>query len=166
MEFASLIRLQPKLDADGRLLNGLIDSMFMEKGDSYARQDWASIFQMHVAIGTILERNGEWGANGEVRGATFQWEHAIVAYDRLHTKNPSTPPAPGLHAHLATCYARTNRSQQAAREFLLAAEGFVATGDIEEARHKVELAKGGATTLSPEDLKRLRNVEDALAGAK
>lgn len=166
MEFASLIRLQPKLDVDGRLLNGLLDSMFMAKGNSYARQDWGSIFQMHVAIGTILERNGRWGASGEVRGATFQWEHAIVAYDRLHAKNPSALPVPGLHAHLAACYARTNRSQQAAREFLLAAEGFVATGDIEEARHNVELAKSSATTLSPEDLKHLQNVEDAVAGQK
>lgn len=166
MEFASLIRQRPELDKNGRLLNGLLDSMFMAKGESYAKQDWGSIFQMHVAIGTIFERRGEWGANGEVRGAMFQWEHAISAYNRLHATNPTPPPAPGLHAHLATCYSHTNRPQQAAREFVLAAEGFLATGDIEEARHNVEVAKVNPVALPPDDLRRLQKVEAAIVVKK
>jgi hypothetical protein len=147
------------------LLRGLLDSMFMEKGESYARNDWNSIFQMHVAIATIFERNSVWGSSSyDIRGATFQWEHAIQAYQKLHTSDSSVPPAPGLHAHVAICYARTGRAQDAARQSLIAAEGFVSTGDLEQARANLEVAKSGASGLSADELTRLRRVEASLSG--
>jgi tetratricopeptide (TPR) repeat protein len=163
MEFASLVSQQPQLDQSG-LLNDLLESMFMEKGASYAKQDWESIFRMHVAIATILEHRGQWGGNGEVRGAQFQWEHALTAYDQLHKVNPRLPPVPGLHAHLGTCYSHVGKTNLAAREFVLAAEAFVTTGDFGEARRNIDLAnQSGIGALSPEDARRMQKVQARIA---
>jgi hypothetical protein len=147
VKYSSLLSRTPRLDPGDRLVDSLVQEIFIEKGQAYIIGDWAHILPLHIALGTIFEERRKWGENGDPRGALFQWQHAIRADAEMRRQNSSTPPSPGLHIHLGNVFRGIKRNEDAVREFLAAGEGFIAVGDLAEARKSarviLELSPGG-----------------------
>jgi hypothetical protein len=149
LEFASLLQKHQELDHSGALLDELLESMFMQKGSYYEKEDWPNILRMHVAIGTIYESQGRWGDPYSPRGALFQWQHALEAAQRSGLETQSVA---GVHSHLGNCYVRVSKPDLAAKEYLLAAESFVDAGDLPGAEQAANLVQQvGLDKLSTPD---------------
>lgn len=149
LEFVSLLQRDQELDHSGALLDELLESMFMQKGVYYEKEDWPNILRMHVAIGTIYEAQGRWGDPSSPRGALFQWQHALEAAQRSGIETQSVA---GVHSHLGNCYVRVSMPDLAAKEYLLAAESFVDAGDLPGAEQAVNLVQQvGLDKLSTPD---------------
>lgn len=139
VKYSSLLSRNAGLDPDDRLVDRLVEDIFIEKGQAYIMGDWTHILPLHIALGTIFEERGKWQENGDPRGALFQWQHAIAADVEVRRRNLSTPPSPGLHVHLGNVFRAIKRNEDAVREFLTAGEGFIAAGDLAEARKSAQI---------------------------
>ncbi|HYK89503.1 MAG TPA: hypothetical protein VE398_12080 [Acidobacteriota bacterium] len=162
---AALIRDHRELDTDGRLLNQLVESLFEQKGDAYARQDWPNILRLHTVLGTIFESQSRWGPAGDPRSAIFQWQHALYAESMVRAKDPKFPPSPGLHLHLANSYVKVGQPAAARSEYLAAAEGFLQASDREQAAMAIEKLRslGDIQAMTPDEIRRLKAVEAGTA---
>lgn len=115
-----LIQRQKEFDPDGRLFNRFIDELFQGKGEAYLGEDWPSILQFHMILGTLFYQRHEWGDSYYPRSAVFQLEHADKARRRLEGKDGGGP-APGLYTMLAECYVATQKPAQAFETYQQAA---------------------------------------------
>jgi hypothetical protein len=159
LEFASLLQRDQELDHSGAVLDELLESMFMQKGVYYEKEDWPNILRMHVAIGTIYEAQGRWGDPSSPRGAIFQWQHALEAAQRSGIETQSVA---GVHSHLGNCYVRVSMPDLAAKEYLLAAESFVDAGDLPGAEQAANLVQQvGLDKLSTPDRDKFQAVVSA-----
>jgi tetratricopeptide (TPR) repeat protein len=144
LAFASTVRREPLLAANkDQLVSKLVESMFMYKGEQYRKLDWPNILRMHIALGTIFEDEKRWGGLNDYHSAIFQWSNAIKAESEIRRITPQSPPSPGLHFHLADCLAGAGHRDEAAQEYLIAAELYAKAQDgqaAKEALAKVTVA--------------------------
>jgi tetratricopeptide (TPR) repeat protein len=162
---AALIRDHRELDPSGQLLNQLIDSLFQEKGNAYARQDWPNILRLHTVLGTIFESQQRWGSPSDPRSAVFQWQHAVQAERMVRQTDSKVPPLPLLHLHLANCLVRTGMAPAARPEYLAAAELFLQASDQQQASSAIANLRslGDVSNMSPGEQQRLKVVESRYA---
>lgn len=158
----SVLEAHPELqNGQTRALDHLVDGLFEAKGQAYAREDWPSILRLHVVLAGIFEKRGAWSNSGP-RSAMFQWEHAARAAERVRVMNPDLGRAPGIHLSLARCYRRAGPPASAWREYVEAAERFLADGRPDQAREAVEEGSSLGLSLTPADKDRLEKVKRAL----
>lgn len=162
----SVLEAHPELqNGQTHVLDRLIDGLFEAKGQAYSREDWPSILRLHVVLAGIFEKRGAWGNPGDPRSAMFQWEHAARAAERVRVLNPDLGRAPGIHLSLARCYRRAGPPASAWREYVEAAERFLADGRPDEARKAVEEGSSLGLSLTSADKDRLEKVKRALGMA-
>ena len=112
---------------------------------------------MHFVLGSIFERDGQWGAEDEPRSAIFQWTLALKAEEKVHELDPKheDPRAPGLHRSLAQAYKAVGRNDDSFDQCLLAArEYYKAQGDSSATAESLKLAR--------ESLKLARELKDVV----
>jgi tetratricopeptide (TPR) repeat protein len=146
------------LDLDRQLLRQLVGLLFDQKSESYLRGEWLDILRFHVVLGTIFEGEKEWGSRQEPYSAIFQWEHALEADQRLRRANPDFPPSPGIHLHLGVVYSEKEKEDQSCqkdyyedawRQYILAAQGFIKLDNTREACKAVEFSRSLAALIGP-----------------
>lgn len=159
-----LLERREEIDPDGRVLDRMTDELFQGKGDAYLGEDWPAILRFHMILGTLYNRQKQWGDSHNPRGAVFQLEHAHQARKRLEGKEGGEP-TPGLYTMLAECYIATKRPdlaystyQRAARDALDAADTDLAS-DIMTRR----IAGVGGYTPTPEQSATSKRLEAQIA---
>jgi tetratricopeptide (TPR) repeat protein len=164
---AALLSDNKALDPNGSRLAQFTEILFELKGGSYrvrykTEEDWLNIMRAHLVLGTIYERSQTWGNEGDVRSAIFQLSRARAAEHQILKLNPSFSPSPRLYARLANAYEQATRQKDALGLYVQAAEGFLHYDDRPSASNAVVRARSLTVAKAPEDLARLRKVEDAL----
>jgi len=160
VDLASLLLIaREKVDPQGQVLDRLVSILFEGKGQAYLQEDWPTILRFHTVLGTIFERQGQWGSSGDPRSAVFQWEHALRAQERVQSTEKTL--VPGLHAHLGTAYEAVGRKDEALEQFLLAGEQYVKLGWPQTAvaplKQAEVLAPASGGSEEKERLRLLRN---------
>lgn len=148
-----------QVDSNGRILERLVDSLFGFKGDAYSRGDLEDIVRLHTILGTIFEAQKRWTDPRPARSALFQWNNALQRENDLRGRNSSIPPSPGIHFHLANCFANTGGRDQASDHYLTAAELFLQQGKTIDAKSSLDSAR---PFLRPQDQSRVQALESSL----
>jgi tetratricopeptide (TPR) repeat protein len=121
-----------RLDEGGVILKSFVRELFDEKGQEYRRQvgtDWGRLVKFHTILGTIFEKQQQWGDESRMDGAIFQWQMARRALDRLpKTDNAALRSAPWVDERLAVAFKGARRPKDALASELRAAEGFNKAG--------------------------------------
>jgi tetratricopeptide (TPR) repeat protein len=138
---AMLIKEHPDLDPEKRALNALINRIFAVKGVAIAADDVPNSFRLHVVLGTIFEKLGNWLPEEDSHTALFQWKAAVSDEERIRRTDPSRPASPGTYMHLAECYRRAQRPELASKNYSLAGDAFKAAHRDEEAARAYQLAR-------------------------
>jgi tetratricopeptide (TPR) repeat protein len=157
-----VLEAHPDLQTETQLVDRVVGSLFETKGEAYSRQDWPSIMRLHVVLAGIFESQGRWGPAGGSRSAIFQWEHAAQAAAAARREHPEVGVTPGIPLRLAACYVRLGQPRQGWAAYLAAAEAFLADRRPEEAQRSLDQAKAISAPVTPEDVERVKKVEDAL----
>jgi tetratricopeptide (TPR) repeat protein len=152
-----LIESRDALDPRGELLDLFVSQLLHGKGQAYLGRDWPNVLRLHMLLGTIFERRGLWGPAYRIETASFQWEHALRAHERLRETGeaPDLALVPGLNEKLATAYQRLDRPTDALEQSLRAGEGFAELGQLERARISLERARDTGASPTAKQTERL-----------
>jgi tetratricopeptide (TPR) repeat protein len=159
-----------KLDPDHQLYNQFVENIFDLKNGVYAKQpkspaDRANLVRMHFLLGSIFEREGNWGSEDNPRSAVFQWVHAIRQENKLREVDPRSLPTPGLHQHLAMAYQLSQEPAKAFEQFLIAAEEFAELNDMPSAKDALASARGLDAAPGPDRQERIQRLAARLGSA-
>jgi tetratricopeptide (TPR) repeat protein len=164
---AAIVRDHAKtLDPNGQLFNELLQTLFMQKGEAYFENDWPNILRFHVVLGTIFEREKIWGSSQDPRSAIFQWESALKAETRIRQVEKNFSPSPGIHNSLALAYEKTSRAADAWDQYVLAAQGFVESGNPDPAASALERAESLSVALGEQQLRKVEELRGKIADLK
>jgi tetratricopeptide (TPR) repeat protein len=149
-DLATVYYAQGKLTALGDLLHDFEQRLYEAKSAAYEHVDWAEVYEYHRTIGML----DLW--TGGYENAKLQFNSAAGAAERL-----GTPIDPELRLALADAYAGLGNDREAmSRQRLLAAEQYVAEGDLIRARGAVS-GINTADVQSEDDIKRYRMILDS-----
>ncbi|HET8922566.1 MAG TPA: hypothetical protein VFN26_06170 [Candidatus Acidoferrum sp.] len=164
---AAIIRDHSKtLDPKGQLFNELLQTLFKQKGEAYFENDWPNILRFHVVLGTIFEREKIWGSSHDPRSAIFQWENALQAENQVRQIDRSFSPSPGIHRSLALAYENTSRAADAWDQYVLAAQGFIESGNPDSAASALERAESLSVAKEEQRLKKVEELRGMIANLK
>jgi tetratricopeptide (TPR) repeat protein len=140
---AMLINDQPAIDPGRRVLDLLLEDIFASKADFIAAEDWPNSLRMHLVLGTIFEKLGQWGPEGNSHTAIFQWRAALDDERRILARDPSFGRSPGLYIKLGEAYLKlaVPQPQRAREQFVSAASAYEETGRSDEANGMRERAR-------------------------
>lgn len=130
-----------------RLIDDLLQGLFVEKGSAYAASDYPQIVRLHYVLAKIFEQRGEIGTSySGTHSVVFQLEHALEVQERGEKLGVEMPPVPGLHAWLARIYESLDSVSgggrgRATHQYLLAAREFARASSRTEA--EAMLARAG-----------------------
>lgn len=152
-----LIDSKDALDPRGELLDSFVSQLLHGKGQAYLGRDWPNVLRLHMLLGTIFEKRGLWGPANRVETASFQWEHALRAHERLRGTGqaPDLALVPGLNEKLATAYQQIGRPADSLEQWLRAGEGFAELGQLERARTSFERARSSGASPNANQTERL-----------
>lgn len=149
---ALLLSYRSQLDADGRILEGFIASLFQSKGQAYLRGDWSSAFRLHSLLAGIFEKQRAWRSDGNPRGVIFQLTQALQDSEHLDQKDLALrDTVPSLHARLGRAWKQTGRTPDAVQEYLAAARSYLDANRPEGTATVLWLAReaAGAAAIDP-----------------
>jgi hypothetical protein len=150
-------------------LNQLVDTLFDAKASLIEQDDLSALLRLHLILGEVFERKEAWAPAGDPRTATFQYLHALNAYESLKAKDPKTASYPGVHASAATAYQHLADKERAWQQFVAAADESVAIGQIDAAQKMLQQADElgyDATDQEKANMQRVRESVAALAKTK
>ena len=148
-DLATVYYAQGKLNTLGDSLRDFEQRLYEAKSAAYEHVDWAEIYEYHRTIGML----NLW--TGRYENAKSQFRLAAGAAKEL-----GEPVDPELRLSLADAYAGLGVDREAeARERLLAAEQYVAEGDLIRARGAVSRI-AAADVQSTDDVRRYRTILD------
>lgn len=133
-----------EIDPQGQSLRQFSDLLYGQKGTAYFEGNWQDAMRLHTVLGTLYERQNQWGSEGQVDSAIFQWKHAIDAERRLLQSKPELGEDAQLREHLANAYEQAGRHADSRDQYLSAAEFRMKQHDIQLActalRHAAALS--------------------------
>jgi hypothetical protein len=144
------------------------DHLFTGKGLAYQRNDWASIYRFHVALGTMYAAVGKTGNESDPRSAIFQLDHARRAAER----NNATPNTVEIHVdpviveRLAASYEKASRPKDAENLRIEAADRYASRGRRVAAEQTLAPLVKERQKLDPEKLRRVDEIEKKAAVPK
>ncbi len=124
-----------QVDPDGNLLRQVVFELFSEKSGAYRRQDKAEIVRLHTILGQIFQRQGRFGPPHDPQSAVFQWERAVRFQREIsRTEVDAAAATPGLYTELARAYVGLRDNRMAWKNYIAAAEGYLAHNRRESAQ--------------------------------
>jgi tetratricopeptide (TPR) repeat protein len=154
-------------DVEG-LWRPLIRSLFVDGSPQYrltfsALEDWKNLLRLHFVLGKIcLRQRKEWGSAKDLYGPIGQWTRAEAAEARIRQLDPGFPPSPGLHSELAKAYRMTKSPDQAWVQYAGAAEAYLETAKLDQARQALNDARGLGLTLDQAQSDHLLRIEQGI----
>ena len=144
--FLRLVELHATANASAKLA-ALMEryqwELFSEKAEAYARQDWALIYRLHVALGMTYAHLKVWRSSTEFQNAVFQLSHAMRAADELNRQAKGqgrltriAVPARAVRA-LADGYRATGSPERSAQTLLAGAVSLRDAGYVGDSREVV-----------------------------
>jgi tetratricopeptide (TPR) repeat protein len=135
-----------ELDKPDKLLESLREAIFDAKMGLYARattrEDWDAIYRCHLVLAGIAESQTKWGPPERTDSAIYHLKRALDAEKRLHVgPDRNQPPIGWLNDRLARAYEAAEKPADAAKAYLLAANGFLYTRNLKQASSALEAFK-------------------------
>jgi len=145
------------IDPDDKYLDQLVSRLFDAKGGAYYNEDWDDVLRLHTVLGTIFQERKDWGSEGTVRSAIFQYDRALRAHQRVTATQSASAPVDPLRVRLASSYDGAGRYEDATRTYLDAAQGAIQNNNSPIAREAIEGADRikAEHSISAEQLARL-----------
>jgi len=124
-----------RIDPEGAYLHDFLFFAFSEKAKAYLGEEWSSILKFHTVLGTLFERQENWGPDTIPRTAAFQWKHALRAHAQLAKEHPeTTQTVPAIHANLGRAYAMYGENDHAWKQYIISTEDYFKLGRRDAAR--------------------------------
>lgn len=148
-----------------QLLKTYENNLFNEKTARYLRGDWAGIYRLHAALGTIYTALKIPGDESNRTSAIFQLERARMAAEQ-NNADPAKKKIyvdPKLIDRLAQSYSRASRDDRAAEVRIDAADKYLLEGRSIAAVQTIEPVKKDVPRLSPTLMRKYTHVQQAIA---
>jgi tetratricopeptide (TPR) repeat protein len=143
-------------------LAGLRQELFEAKGEAYEIGDLEAIQRLHATLGLIYEKMGVWGSALDSQNAQFQLDHALMLADQRERETGFHQPLPELSRMLADGQKKLNRPEEAGRNYLRAAEGYL---DLDQLKPAGEMLQNAHSLEAPTEFEwqsRMQEVERTL----
>jgi tetratricopeptide (TPR) repeat protein len=167
---AAVLRDFPDIDKDRQIHQRFVEALMDEKYERYRHPPttapgWDNLARLHSLLGSLFEKDGKWGPEGEVRTAMFQWKRAEEAekqYRALLVTDVLPPRSPILQENLGGAYEHEKKAGAAWDSYVNAAEGFAQLKNRTAAKKALSRAKKLGIDPSNAQIARLREVEKAI----
>ena len=126
---ANVLQDSPELDPNGWILRGLIDTIFVQKGNDYRMGDWENILKKHLLLSKIFERRNQWDPRSNPQTVLFQLHAALRAENNLREQDPEVAPSPGLRHSLGSAYLRLRQLEPGIDHELEAVRAYIQIGN-------------------------------------
>jgi tetratricopeptide (TPR) repeat protein len=136
----ALLAREPALDPGARLQQAVINELFVGKAGAYRSENLEAMQRFHVTLGRWYAERRQWAGNGSTT-ARFQLERAIGTAAERAARGEPYQPMQEEKLLLAGGYEQLGERAKASDMYLRAAEAFLDTDQLEEARDALGVAQ-------------------------
>ncbi|MBV8517025.1 MAG: hypothetical protein JO197_06415 [Acidobacteria bacterium] len=157
---AALLDLRDPSPEREALFDSMITALFESK--RAAADDHQALLRLHMVLGSIFEKRGQWGSLTDPRSAAFQYWSAFHEYESLRASEADAPVYPGVHANLGAAYQHIGMAPEAWQQYVSAAELNLTVRQIAAAELMLERADSTGYVPTAEETAHINQVRTLL----